>query len=144
MKSKPRFIVRPSIEEDAATILKCLAEAFAPYKDSYTEEAYMDTVLSPETLKHRMKSMKVFVAEERNGVVVGTIACNLVNAEEGHLRGMAVLPSHQGAGIAQKLLERAEANCLLRNVLVSLWTQPHRSSVQSAFMKEMGFELLEE
>jgi hypothetical protein len=34
-------------------------EGFAPYRKSYTEEAFADTVLTPKTLKHRMKSMVV-------------------------------------------------------------------------------------
>ena len=54
--------------------------------------------------------MKIFVAQDRsNGAIIGTVACNLVSPEEGHLRGMAVLPTFQGAEIAQQLLERAEA-----------------------------------
>ena len=36
--------------------------------------------------------MCVLVAVNDAGSIVGTIACALVDAEEGHLRGMAVLP----------------------------------------------------
>ena len=41
--------------------------------------------------------------------VAGTIACNVVRAEEGHLRGMGVLPALRGAGMAAQLLSRAES-----------------------------------
>jgi GNAT superfamily N-acetyltransferase len=55
-----------------------------------------------------MREMTVFVAEEHTSMVVGTIAAGIVNAEEGHLRGMAVHPAYQGAGIAAQLLNAAE------------------------------------
>jgi GNAT superfamily N-acetyltransferase len=67
-------------------------------------------VLSTETIKQRMNNMKIFVAEVRaSGAIIGTVACNLVSPEEGHLRGMAVLNSYLGSGVAQQLLEAAEA-----------------------------------
>ena len=37
--------------------------------------------------------------------VVGTIACASVSPNEGHLRGMAVLPQWQGSGVAEALLQ---------------------------------------
>ena len=110
MTAQAPFIIREAVDADVTAVLNCLAEAFAPYKGNYTAEAFLDTVLSPETIKHRMKSLKIFVAQDRsNGAIIGTAACNLVSPEEGHLRGMAVLPTFQGAEIAQQLLERAEA-----------------------------------
>lgn len=95
---------------DADGILQCLAEAFAPYRESYTAEGFMDTVLTRTTLSLRLKSMTVFVARAlldnaETGTVVGTAACGMV---EGHLRGMAVRAAWQGSGVAQQLLERAE------------------------------------
>lgn len=50
--------------------------------------------------------MTVLVAE-CEGEIVGTIACS-AHAPTGHLRGMAVLPSRQGSGVAAALLEAAE------------------------------------
>jgi len=51
--------------------------------------------------------MCVFVAVSE-GNVVGTVACAACG-EEGHLRGMAVLPDWQGSGVASALLQAAEA-----------------------------------
>src|SRR5262245_32369362 len=51
--------------------------------------------------------MCVFVAVSE-GYVVGTVAC-AASGEEGHLRGMAVLPDWQGSGVASALLQAAEA-----------------------------------
>jgi GNAT superfamily N-acetyltransferase len=52
--------------------------------------------------------MSVFVATDIAGQVVGTIACKVLDGDEGHLRGMAVRPGWQGSGLAKCLLETAE------------------------------------
>ena len=75
--------------------------AFEPYRTSYTPEAFTDTVLTLETLRHRLSSMSIFVAATEAGDIVGTIACAAMDGGEGHLRGMAVLPEWQGRGIAE-------------------------------------------
>ncbi len=99
---------------DARGILECLASAFEPYRSSYTPGAYLDTVLTAETIAQRLNSMQVFVAATADDQVAGTIACSLSEFGEGHLRGMAVVPEWQGRGIAGKLLEAAEAELLSR------------------------------
>jgi GNAT superfamily N-acetyltransferase len=52
--------------------------------------------------------MFVFVATDASNQVVGTVAYTVLKREEGHPRGMAVLPSWQGAGVAKNLLQHAE------------------------------------
>jgi GNAT superfamily N-acetyltransferase len=104
----PAISVRKAANNDAPGILACLEAAFAPYRDFYTPAAYLDTVLTPETLQDRITSMQVFVALVPSGQIVGTIACNLLSPEEGHIRGMAVLPPWQGTRIAAQLLSFAE------------------------------------
>ncbi|SRR6266550_6516796 len=44
---------RNATYEDCSAILECLRPAFAPYRESYTPEAFLDTVLTPETLAIR-------------------------------------------------------------------------------------------
>jgi GNAT superfamily N-acetyltransferase len=102
------FRVRRADERDAEAILRCLESAFEPYRESYTPEAFADTVLSSSTIGERLAVMVVFVAETESGGVVGTIGCG-VNGDEGHLRGMAVLAEWQGRGVAESLLASAEA-----------------------------------
>lgn len=106
--------IRRAGPADAAAILECLAEAFAPYRSSYTAEAFLDTVLTPRTLNQRMKSMTVFVAVIDGKEIAGTAACGMAGGEEGHLRGMAVRERWQGAGIAARLLAQTEAELLAR------------------------------
>jgi putative acetyltransferase len=108
--------VRKATNEDASGILACLSAAFAEYRDRYTLEAFTHTVLTAETVAKRLQEMIIFVAIEESGDIVGTVACSVVGQEEGHIRGMAVLPASQGTGVAARLLLRAEshfreANC---------------------------------
>jgi ribosomal protein S18 acetylase RimI-like enzyme len=106
------FAIRPASVGDAAAILACLRAAFEPYRSQYTSEAYLDTVMTPETLLQRLASMTVLVAVDARANVVGTIGGVAVSSSEGHLRGMAVMPQWHGRGVAQRLLEAMEENLL--------------------------------
>ena len=107
--------VREATNADTSAILACLSAAFEVYRDSYTPAAFADTILTEETLQKRFREMTVFVATDSSGEINGTIACHIVNAEEGHIRGMAVFPIAQGSGMAARLLTRAEAHVRQRN-----------------------------
>ena len=104
-----RVSIRKAKGEDSPGILACLREAFEEVRERYTREGFLETVLTPTTLGERLEAMSVFVAVNSQEQVVGTIASSVVSLEEGHLRGMAVLPSMRGTGIAAQLLRRAEA-----------------------------------
>ncbi len=131
--------IRRARRADAAGILQCLAEAFEPYRESYTREAFLDTVLTPENLVERLKSMVVFVAVTQLEMIVGTVACSVIDREEGHLRGMAVRAKWQGMGVAQQLLERAESE--LRSKGCSRVTLDTTEPLQRAmrFYEKNGF-----
>ena len=101
------IIVRRAGERDTAGILACLRAAFEPYRGQYTEAAYEDTVLTSSTLRERIASMSVFVAEHEAAGVIGTVAAALGDDGSGHLRGMAVLPAWHERGVASRLLRRA-------------------------------------
>jgi len=102
------FVVRKAVERDQPGILHCLAEAFESYRQQYTPDAFLDTVLTPATLEARFSSMTIFVAVDPEGEVAGTIGYRLVNAAQGHIRGMAVLPKCRGSGVAQQLLDAVQ------------------------------------
>lgn len=105
------FLIRSATERDEPGILECLQRAFARYQSDYTAEAFRDTVLSPATIRNRMRTMHVLVAVSESNAVVGTLAFQ-ATPEGGHLRGMAVLPEFQQHGIAWRLLGRAERSLL--------------------------------
>ena len=105
---KQLFAIRRATLADGAAILECLLTAFAPYRQSYTPEAFLDTVLSPDSFRHRLSDMSVVVATSTSGEVVGTVAYKVVESGEGHLRGMAVNPKWHGSGLSTSLLETAQ------------------------------------
>ena len=131
--------IRKATTADACGIIACLSAAFEVYRDSYTLAAFADTVLTPETIQRRLQEMTVFVETQESGVIVGTIACSVVNLEEGHIRGMAVLPTAQGSGVAGRLLAHAEAYFRQRNCeRISLdTTAPLKKAIR--FYKRSGF-----
>jgi GNAT superfamily N-acetyltransferase len=105
---KQSFAIRKATHADCAAILECLRLAFAPYRESYAPEAFTDTVLTPETFRHRLSEMSVLVATSTSGEVVGTIAYAVLGGDEGHLRGMAVRPEWHGSGLSTSVLATAE------------------------------------
>jgi predicted N-acetyltransferase YhbS len=106
--------IRKANAGDVPAILKCLQEAFEPYRESYTPGAFLDTVPSLEDLLKRLATMCVFVAETPSGELAGTIACNVVSSEEGHVRGMAVRVPWHGTGVAAELIHSVETELRAR------------------------------
>lgn len=105
------FVIRRAGEADAAGILACLTAAFAPYRPQYTPAGFADTVLSQQTIAQRLREMHVFAAVTPSGEIIGTIGgavSETPRGAEGHIRGMAVLPAWQGAGVAKALLDTVE------------------------------------
>jgi GNAT superfamily N-acetyltransferase len=105
--SSPAFSIARATLDDADGILRCLRSAFAPYRTQYTPAAYEDTIMTGETVRQRIETMIVLVARNDDGQIIGTIGAAARGAE-GHIRGMAVVPSSQGAGVADRLLEAIE------------------------------------
>jgi GNAT superfamily N-acetyltransferase len=137
--SPDEFAIRLASPEDAGAILKCLRAAFEPYRSQYTPQAYLDVVMTPDTLLQRLRCMTVLVAVDAQGTVVGTIGGAAVSSSEGHLRGMAVLPGWHGRGIAQRLLEAMEKHLIGRGCTrISLdTTEPLHRAMR--FYEKNGF-----
>src|SRR4030095_5683765 len=98
------FSIARATFDDAEGILNCLCAAFEPSRTQYTAAAYEDTVMTSDTVRQRIESMTVLVARNKTGLIVGPIGAS-VRGPEGHIRGMAVAPLWQGAGVANRLLE---------------------------------------
>jgi GNAT superfamily N-acetyltransferase len=106
-KTAPNVCIMRATVGDADGILQCLRAAFEPYRAQYTPAAYEDTVLTAETVRQRIERMTVLVARNEAGLIIGTVGA-AVRGAEGHIRGMAVAPSSQGGGVADRLLESIE------------------------------------
>lgn len=103
------YSIRRATPDDAPGILDCLRRAFEPYRESYSAPAFTDTVLTPEAFEKRQSEMRVLVAADETNRIIGTIAYKASDGE-GHIRGMAVSPEHQGCGVARALLDQAESD----------------------------------
>jgi GNAT superfamily N-acetyltransferase len=99
--------IRQAREADSGGIQRCLAAAFASYREQYTPAAFADTVLNDSAIRERMRTMDILVAVSADQIV-GTVGGSLNDEQQGHLRGMAVLPQFRGTGIAAKLLSAIE------------------------------------
>lgn len=110
MAESNRLSIRTAMLTDADGILKCLHSAFHELRSTYTAPAFLDTVLTQETIRRRLEAMHVFVAVNDADQVVGTIACQVVDNDEGHIRGMGVMPGWQGTGVAAQFLRTAESD----------------------------------
>lgn len=106
MRTTAAVKIRPADLADAADIDTCLLEAFTPYRSAYTPGAFADTVPTVDQVQLRIQQMHVLVATVA-GEVVGTISASS-DGEQGHLRGMAVLPEWRGTGTALMLLAAIE------------------------------------
>ena len=99
--------IRRAEESDTDAVLAVLQASFEPYRMSYTEGAYRDTVPTREGMQQRIEAMSVLVATTPAGEIIGTVSYS-TTGREGHLRGFAVLPEYLGAGTAAQLLLTAE------------------------------------
>jgi len=133
------FVIHPASVVYAAAILQCLRAAFEPYRSQYSPQAWLDTVMTLDTLLHRLTSMTVLIAVSAQGNVVGTIGGAVVSTSEGHLRGMAVPPQWHGRGIARRLLEAMEKHLLAKGCThISLdTTKPLQRAMR--FYEKNGF-----
>jgi ribosomal protein S18 acetylase RimI-like enzyme len=102
--------IRRAGVSDAAGILNCLTAAFEEYRALYNKAGYADTTLNSETVLRRLMETTIYVAVDEKGEVVGTVSWSKAKPDEGHLRGMAVKPEDQGSGVADCLIEQAEAD----------------------------------
>jgi len=107
MGSTADIEIRPAAVSDAPAIVNCLTAAFEPHRAQYTPGAFAYTVPSHDAVCLRLQQMQVLVAAA-DGNIVGTVS-GACHGEEGHLRGMAVLPDWQGCGVAAKLLVAIES-----------------------------------
>jgi ribosomal protein S18 acetylase RimI-like enzyme len=113
---RENFKIRKAKPQDAKSIHKVILSAFEEYRKYYSSEGFEDTVMSEELVLTRMKTMNIYVAEDKNKNIIGTIGWLKINDKEGHIRGMAVLPKWQGKNSpASALLRTVEEEAIMQN-----------------------------
>ena len=93
--------------DEASRIAEILGAAFAEFEGFYTPEAFAATVLNSDEIRKRFEEEGAIWTARKNGEIAGTVSV-VPDGEKLYVRSMAVLPSAQGLGIAQKLLETVE------------------------------------
>lgn len=100
------FAIRRAETDDAETISALILEAFEPFRDKYTPDAFEYTAVKAEKVRQRFAEGPMWIAEV-DGQPVGTVS-GLPEEERFYIRSMAVRPSVQRGGIGQRLLETLE------------------------------------
>ncbi|MGH9947099.1 MAG: GNAT family N-acetyltransferase [Pyrinomonadaceae bacterium] len=96
-------LAKPGDEEIISSLI---FEAFSPFRNEYTPDAFAYTAVSAETVRGRFSEGPMWLAyigDEPVGTVSG-----LPEDERFYIRSMAIKPSVQRGGIGQRLLETLE------------------------------------
>lgn len=93
--------------DDAQAVHDVMLAAFTPYRSEYTDGCFDATVLDATRVRQRMAEGPVFVALDGSDVV-GTVGV-MLDDRGAYVRGLAVHPDAQGAGVARRLMEACEA-----------------------------------
>ena len=107
-KKAPVLEIRLAQHGDEETVARLLLEAFEPFRDEYTPGGFDETTASPEIVRERLESAKIWIAFD-DGVAVGTVT-SLPEPERIYVRSMAVTPKAQGRGVGQALLDELETD----------------------------------
>jgi len=97
-------LAQPGDEKDISSLI---FEAFSPFRDKYTPDAFEYTAASVETVRERFPEGPVWLAYI-GGEPVGTVS-GLPEDVRFYIRSMAIKPTVQRAGIGQRLLDTLEA-----------------------------------
>ena len=92
---------------DEELISSLVLEAFEPFREHYTPDAFDYTAVSVERVRERFAEGPIWIAYI-DGEAVGTVS-GLPEEERFYIRSMAIKPSVQRGGIGQRLLETLEA-----------------------------------
>jgi GNAT superfamily N-acetyltransferase len=99
-------VIRQATTEDTDEIARVLRESFAEYESLYTPQAYIATTPASAMVRERLGEGPIWIAVE-DGATIGTISVRLT-PEGVYVRGMAIVPTARGTGIAESLLREVE------------------------------------
>jgi GNAT superfamily N-acetyltransferase len=106
MQDSLEIDIRLSHPKDASAIAKVLYESFVEYEALYTRQGFAATTPNADQIKTRLREGPVWIAC-RDDRVLGTVAA-VMKGDSLYMRGMAVLPSARGLGVAVRLLVQVE------------------------------------
>jgi GNAT superfamily N-acetyltransferase len=107
-RMRPSARIRRAVPADAADIASVLRQSFLEFEALYTPKGFAATTPDPEQVGSRMEEGPAWIAlcEAR---IAGT-ASAVPEGEKGlYVRGVAVVPSMRGRGIAEALMNEVES-----------------------------------
>ena len=99
--------IRLAVPGDEEVIAGLIFEAFAPFRDQYTPDAFDYTAASTDRISERFAEGPIWIAYI-DGEPVGTVS-GLPEEERFYIRSMAIRPTAQRGGVGQRLLETLES-----------------------------------
>jgi GNAT superfamily N-acetyltransferase len=107
-RMRPKARIRRAVPADATDIATVLRQSFLEFEALYTPKGFAATTPDPEQVGSRMEEGPAWIAlcEDRTA---GT-ASAVPQGEKGlYVRGVAVVPSMRGRGIAEALMNEVES-----------------------------------
>jgi len=98
--------IRLACSADAEAIAAVLRAAFADFEPLYTTEGFRATTPNAELVRQRMEEGPLWTAS-LDETILGTAGA-VADSEGLYIRGMAVVPTARGKGIANRLLKEIE------------------------------------
>jgi GNAT superfamily N-acetyltransferase len=98
--------VRLAYEDDAEQVAAVLLIAFREFEPQYTPQGFAATTPTAIEIAQRMEEGPIWLALE-NGQAVGTVSA-VLKTNSLYIRGMAVVSSARGRGVAERLFERLD------------------------------------
>jgi putative acetyltransferase len=99
--------IRRAGAADAAAIADILRRAFAEFEPLYTPQGFAATTPDEFQVRRRLDEGPAWLAL-REDAIAGTAAAVLQGEKGLYVRGVAVLPSARGCGIAEALMNEVE------------------------------------
>ena len=105
---QPSARIRRAMQADAADIAEVLRQSFLEFESLYTPKGFAATTPDREQVGRRMEEGPAWIALwERD--IAGTASAVLRDEKGLYVRGVAVVPSMRGRGIAEALMKEIES-----------------------------------
>jgi predicted N-acetyltransferase YhbS len=101
MKTTPAYSIRPATPADISRLVEMVNAAFSV--ETFLEGQRTDA----ERLASSMQKGQILLAEDAAGHLIGSVYVEFCG-KRGYMGMLAVSPSHQGSGLARRLLAAAE------------------------------------
>jgi GNAT superfamily N-acetyltransferase len=105
---QPSARIRRAMPADAADIADVLRQSFLEFEPLYTQQGFAATTPHRHEVERRIAEGPAWIALWGNGAV-GTASAVLKGEKGLYVRGVAVVPSMRGRGIAESLMKEVES-----------------------------------